>query len=282
MSGSSITVVDFRSQDLWEKVLSTYAQGNLEQTIEYGEMKKIAYPGTETIRLLALENEHPVGLLQGYYKKRHGYGRWLTVGGLYGNGPLTTLKGKEGSTVARKLLETLERKASEGRIVEAYVTWPELWGALDIFSELGYEAVDEYNVYVVDLAGSNGDLWTRIASNKRKNIRRAQSKGVAVKEGTNEKDFQSFLEMLKASASRANFDPTLSEVEGLWNIFSPKGSARIFLAEIQNREVAGIFVLTQGGTVYARAAGSYEWAWNARPYDLLHWEAMNWGLEKGF
>jgi len=282
LSSSSITVVDNPSPDLWKIVLDTHAQGNLEQTIEYGEMKKMAYPRTETLRLLALESEHPVGVVQGYYKKRRGYGRFLTVGGVYGNGPLTTLKGKEEASVARELLEALERKAIKRRIVEAYVTWPESWGFLDIFSELGFKVIDEFNVYTVDLAGSSSDLWTRIASNKRKNIKRAQSQGVTVRNGTSEKDFQSFLEMLKASASRARFDPTLSEVEALWNILSPKGSARIFLAEIQSRDVAGVFALTQGDTVYARAAGSYEWAWNARPNDLLHWEVMNWGLEKGF
>ncbi len=282
MSNSNIAVVDFPSHDLWKMLLDTYAQGNLEQTIEYGEMKKMAYQGTETIRLLALENEHPVGLVQGHYKKKRGYGRFLTIGGVYGSGPLTILKGKERSTVVKMLLEGLERKAAESRIVEAYVTWPQMWGSSDIFSELGYKIIDEYNIYAVDLVGSSSDLWTRIASNKRKNIKRARSQNVRVKEGTSEKEFQSFLKMLKASASRASFDPTLSEVIGLWNLFSPNGLARVFLAEIQSHDVAGVFVLTQGETVYARAAGSYDWAWNARPNDLLHWEAMNWGLEKGF
>lgn len=279
---SNITIVDFPSRDLWKALLDTYAQGNLEQTIEYGEMKKMVYHGIDTIRLLALKEEHPVGLVQGYYKRKLGYGRFLTVGGVYGNGPLTTLKGKEGSTVVKMLLEGLERKATKSRIVEAYVTWPEVWGSSGVFSELGYRIIDEYNIYTVDLPSSSSDLWTRIASNKRKNIKRARTQRVKIKVGTSEKDFQSFLKMLKASAFRASFDPTLSEITGLWNLFGPRGFARIFLAEIQSRDVAGVFVLTQGETVYARAAGSYDWAWNARPNDLLHWEAMNWGLKNGF
>ena len=86
-------------------------------------MIKAAYSKTETMRLLALENERPVGLVQGHYRKKRGYARFLTIGGVYGNGPLTILNGERGTYVIRCLLNALEKSAvSETREVMDYLS----------------------------------------------------------------------------------------------------------------------------------------------------------------
>jgi lipid II:glycine glycyltransferase (peptidoglycan interpeptide bridge formation enzyme) len=261
--------------------LDTLEFGDLEQTQEYGEAKKRAYPGSEVVRLLALEKECPVGLIQGLYQRRLGYGRDLVVGGPCGCSPVTMLEDRK-EEVIRFLLEGLEDFAVKNRIIEAYVHWPRQWGFSYIFDDLKYEVRHSFNVYTVSLKGSPRDLWNRIHSNKRRNVKKAELAGVTVEDSESEHDFESLLGMLKASSLRADFDPRVSEVEELWKEFSSKGSARVFLAKWNGHEVAGTLIVAHGDTAYARTAGSFKDAWEVRPNDILHWKSMEWACEHGY
>ena len=278
---ATIDIVDMPSYESWKKILDSLALGNLEQTYEYGEVKKRTGSGSEIVRLLALADKRPLGLVQGLYQKRRGYGRFLTVGGTYGYSPLTLLEERKGQVI-KSLLVGLENFAVTNRIVEASIHWPRKWGFSSIFENLKYDVTHSFNVYAVDLRGNSNTLWERIHPNKRKNIKKAERAGVTVKNSQSEDCFQSFLKMLKVSAMRADFDPQLSEVEELWKEFSPMGSARLFLADYNGRNIASVLVLTHGDTAYARASASFKDAWGVRPNDIIHWKAMEWASEQGY
>lgn len=277
---STLAIAGMPSLESWNRVLDSLTCGNLEETYEYGEAKRRAYPGTDVVRLLALEEGRPVGLIQGLYERRFGYGRHLSVGGPYGCSPITILEDRK-EEVTRFLLKGLEGFATKNRIIEGDVHWPQRWGLSSVFGGLKYQVSHSFNVYSVPLKGSRNDLWDRIHPNKRKNVKKAERAGVIVGNSQNEQDFRSFLGMLKASSLRAGFDPRLSEVEELWREFGPKDSARVFLAKWDDEDVASVFIVTHGDTAYARAAGSIEDAWEVRPNDILHWKAMEWACEQG-
>ena len=278
---STIAVTSKPQYDRWNSLLDSLPHGNLDQTHEYGESMKRAHPGSELVRLLAFEKEPAVGVLQGLYQRKRGYGRNLKVGGSYGSAPVASFEdGKEEIIVS--LLQALNGFAVRNRIVEGEIHWPQEWGFSSIFEDLKYEATSSYNVYVVPLNGPSSDLWSKMHPNKRRNVKKAELAGVRVECGRTAQDFQSFLGMLKAAALRANFDPRISEIEELWKEFSPKGSARIFLSKWKDRDVASTFIITHGDTAYARAAGSVEDAWEVRPNDIVHWKAMEWACEQGY
>jgi len=280
---SKYRIVENPSYDLWSSVLNSSSNGNFEQTFEYGEILKIVYPQTRVVRLLAMDNGNPLGIIQGTYSKKLGFGRCVMVGGVHGNAPMTVLKGDEGASVTKDLLIELENYGVRNRIIEACLHWPSVWGMLNVFQDLGYESTAEFNVFTVDLRKSVDELWSSIVSNKRKNVRKAIKGGVEVVEGHSREDLFSFYKMLVCSGERAGFSPSpLKEFEAIWELYRPKELAKIFLAKWSGQDVAGVFIVIHGNTVYALASGSLNEAWSARPNDLLHWKAMEWACERGF
>jgi len=147
---------------------------------------------------------------------------------------------------------------------------------------LNYKIIETINVYALNLKESPIDIWNRISSNKRKNVKKAEREGVIVENSRSEEDFQSFLSLWKATATRANFDPKLKEVEEVGRAFRQKGSGRVFLAKWKHRDIAGTFIINHADTAYCRYAGSIEGSWSARPNDIVHWKAMEWACEQGY
>lgn len=276
-----ITITDEPSYESWNLVLDNLPYGNLEQTYEYGEAEKRVMPGKEAVRLLALENDRPVGLIQGLYEKKRGYGRELTVGGPCGYSPVTTL-GDEKEETLRHLLKSLEDYTIKNRIIEGFLYWPQRWGFSSIFDDLNYHAEYSFNTYTVPLTKSKSDLWARIHTNKRKNVKKAERAGITVEISESQEDWKSFVGLLKNTSSRAGFDPRLSEVEELRREFRRKGSAKMFIARSNGEPVAGNFVITHRDTAYSYAAASNDCAWAVRPNDLAHWKAMEWACEHGY
>lgn len=274
----SHTIVEEPSYTLWNSVLSSSVNGNFEQTFEYGEIMKASNVHSKVFRLLAINDNFPSGILQGISSKIFGFTR-VYVGGPHGSGPVIIMKGEEGALIVRALLLALEHFAQRNRIVELKVFWPDSWGMHDIFHDLKYKCTHMFR-YTVNLDKSVDALWNSIASNKRKNVRKAKKKGVLVVEGHNHEDLLSFYRMLQESGKRAGFShEPLSEYEATWKFYKP---SKLFLAKWKGKDIAGVFIVIHGNTVFARAAGSAKWAWSARPNDLLHWNIMEWACEQCF
>ena len=278
-----LSIVTTPSRHSWNLALGNLTSGNLDQIYEFAEARKKAYAGSEIIRLMALEDERPVGLIQGVYQRRLGYSRNLTIGGSCGCFPVISLEGKK-EQIVRFLLEGLEDFGRRNRIVEGHVYWSQQWG-FPVLEDLGYRVNNIMDVCVVDLRGSSRDLWDRIHHNKRKNVRKAEHAQIVVEDTDSDEDFQSFLRLWKATSIRVHFDRkfvTPTEVQEMWKTFKQKGMARVFLAKYKGQDVAGTLIVFHGDTAYSRYAGSLDEAWSVRPNDMVHWKAMEWACEHGY
>jgi lipid II:glycine glycyltransferase (peptidoglycan interpeptide bridge formation enzyme) len=274
---SECKVVDDSPQCEWESFLEKFVCGNLQQSFDYGEVMKAYNPRTRVVRLLALDGDYPVGLVQGRFNKKFGFGDRLEVGGVYGNGLLVVDKDDE--RVLRELIADLEERAIKNRVSEALIY---RIGEDHVLESLGYTLIQVFNVYKVALQKSAEELWSNIAYNKRKNIKKAQRQGVEVVEVTSYDGLVSFYDMLSISGKRADFIPhPFSYFYSYLKIFGANDNARVFLAVFDGQYVAGVFVVIHGDTAYALGAGSREDAWSVRPNDMLHWKAMEWACSKG-
>jgi hypothetical protein len=281
MKTDEYKVISDPSSEVWTSFLMKFAGGNLQQSFDYGKVAKEANPNARVVRLLALDGDNPMGLVQAIYRKRFGIGDRLEVGGTYGNGPVTAeLDSKK--DVLSCLIEALENYGVSNRICEAFVYWREDWGMKEVFNEKGYEQTSSFNVYKVDLKGNVDQFWKNIAHNKRRNIMKAEAQGVQVIQGSSNKDLISFNEMLEISGNRADFiPPPFSMFNAYLKVFGAQGKAKIFLATLGGNQIAGVFVVVHGDTAYALGAGSREEAWDVRPNDILHYKAMEWACREG-
>jgi lipid II:glycine glycyltransferase (peptidoglycan interpeptide bridge formation enzyme) len=278
---TSYKIINNPSREEWTSFIDQFGVGNLQQSFEYGEIEKEAIPHSHTLRLMAIEENTPVGLVQATYQKRLGFGYLAKVGGTYGNGPVIGDVADK-SSVLRDLLDTLRGQAVKNRVSEASIHWPESWGMHEIFDKMGYECVERFNVYKVHLKKTVEECWNSISHNKRRNIKKAEAQNVKVTHSPSFEDFNSFYEMLSLSGKRAGFTPPpFSLLQGYLKTFESIKKAMVFLAGLNDQSIAGVFVIVHGDTAYALGAGSREETWNARPNDILHWEAIKWACNQG-
>ena len=265
-------------------MLEQSTEGNYQQTFEFGEVMRRAIPRTRVLRLMALKNGQPVGVVQATYRSRWGFGGNLQVGGISGGAPLVCANTEEERAfIVRALLKSLEEHAVKRRILRARVYWTEDWGLGEVFQQLGYTLRSDVNAFIVDLPREPEELWRRISHNFRRKVKQARKAGVEVVEAKSRENLPAFYRLVKEAGERHGFNPPpLTEFEAVWEIFRPKGRAWIFLAEWNGKPVAGVQVIAHRKTLQATSAGSLKEAWRARPNDYLHWKVMEWACQQGF
>jgi len=275
---SEVYVVDDLSRESWNSFLERFPDGNFEQCFEYGEISRRAFPRSHVVRFAAMRGDEVLGLVQGTYSRYFGFGMSLGVM----RGPVVDLSLSDSVEVAERLLRALDDYARERRIIEGRVLVPEEWGFDGVFRSFGYSLVGGLNEYVVSLDGGIDRVWRSISHNKRRNIRKAMREGVEVVESRDREDLLKFYSMLRAAERRGGFSSyPLSWFEAVWSVYRPELS-RVFLARWKGKDIAGVFTVVHGGTVYALAAGSFSEWWRVRPNDIMHWRVMEWACRNGY
>jgi CelD/BcsL family acetyltransferase involved in cellulose biosynthesis len=270
-------IIDSPSKADWESFLAEFVSGNLQQSFDYGEVVKASDSHTKVIRLLAMDGNRSVGLVQARYNRRFGFGDLVHVGGVYGHGPVTA-EIEDKNHVLRELVLYLEKRATKQRVTEAVI---HRLGSDQLLEKLGYNLTKGFNVYKVELSKNAEDLWRNISHNKRRNIKKAQETGVEVIKSKSYDDLVSFYEMHALSGKRAGFAPhSFSYFNSFLKIFGVSDKASVFSATLDGKPVAGVFIIVQGDTAYALGAGSRDEVWHVRPNDILHWKAMEWACSE--
>jgi len=275
---STHSFVENPSLGVWNSFLKAFPEGNFEQCFEYGEIIKLAFPHSRNVRIIALYNGEPFGIVQGNYSSYLGLG--MTLGVM--RGPLVNFENGKYLLLVESLLKALENYAIGNRIIQAKILVPEAWQIERAFTNLGYASTSFMNEYIIDLEEGADRLLKRISHNKRRNIKKATDRGVEVVQSHKHEDLLTFYSMLKAAEKRGGFSSfPFSWFAATWKIYKPELS-NVFLARWHGKDVSGVFTVIHGKTVYALAAGSLSEGWEVRPNDKMHWEVMKWACHKGY
>jgi lipid II:glycine glycyltransferase (peptidoglycan interpeptide bridge formation enzyme) len=143
----------------------------------------------------------------------------------------------------------------------------------------GYEWLDYLN-YVVDLRPPTETLWQNLNRGCRSDIRRAQKRGIRIREATDEEGTELLCNHLRQSYTRSRVplaDVSLFEAASR---YLPKDSLRIVIAELDGRPIASASFLVWRGMIYYWYAGIARIPGVAANACLL-WDAMEWGSSKG-
>jgi lipid II:glycine glycyltransferase (peptidoglycan interpeptide bridge formation enzyme) len=137
-------------------------------------------------------------------------------------------------------------------------------------------------VMVLDIDRDLDKILEGFKSKWRYNIRLAERRGVAVREG-GAGDIARFYEILTETARRDGFTVRgRSYFETLWRELQPAGQLQLFIAEYDGRAVAGILLLCMGErAIYVYGASSNDDR-NVMPNHLLQWHAIRWAHDRGF
>lgn len=133
----------------------------------------------------------------------------------------------------------------------------------------------------IDLSRPEADVWTGISQQGRQNVRRAQRKQLAVREGRSLEDMRSFYDMhceLRKSKYRLLPQPW-NFFERLYKAFAPRGHIVVLLAEDAGVPVAATCYIAWHDTLYYKFNASVDRT--GAPNDLLVWEGIRLGQRLG-
>ena len=143
------------------------------------------------------------------------------------------------------------------------------------------EQIQFKNTVLVDLSPTEEEMLARMKQKTRYNIRLAQKKGVAIRDG-NLDDLPMLYKMYAETSARDGFVIRDREYYmTVWNLFMSKAEGQRsaplaipLIAEVNNEPVAAIFLFMYAGRVYYVYGMSRDMHREKMPTYLLQWEAM--------
>ncbi|HEU5200527.1 MAG TPA: peptidoglycan bridge formation glycyltransferase FemA/FemB family protein [Ktedonobacterales bacterium] len=151
---------------------------------------------------------------------------------------------------------------------------------------LGFRPVEESiqprRTIAVDLTPDEKAISLRQRPKWRYNAGLAARKGVTVRPAATLADLQRWYDLMQVTSERDRFAVhTFAYYQRAWELMKAAGQAELFLAEHQDRLLAGIFVTQVGHEgIYLYGASGNEGR-NLMPNHLLQWEAMRWCKARG-
>lgn len=132
--------------------------------------------------------------------------------------------------------------------------------------------------FVIDLNQDLESIWKSFKQQNRTQIRFAQKNGVSIRQG-NIDDLKEWWDIYLETANRGKF--VKQRYEMVEELFKNTDISRLFVATVNDRIAAGIFLLTHHTPLYW-IGGSLPEYWNLRPNNLLHWEIIKWAHLCGY
>lgn len=133
----------------------------------------------------------------------------------------------------------------------------------------------------IDLTRSLGEILAEMRTNTRRNIRKAEKSGVAVRIG-DRSDIEILSGLVESTSERQHFSaPDRSYFTRLFDRLAPEGKCAVFISEVENRPVAAVFAIVHRDTVVFKRGGWNGQHADVRPNEILHWHVINWAKERG-
>lgn len=145
-----------------------------------------------------------------------------------------------------------------------------------------FGGVQPVAIMMLDLSPGAAKVFEGFKSKWRYNVRLAEKKGVAVREGTRE-DIGAFHALYAQTALRDGFTSRArTYFETLWDTLIPAGALKMFVAEYSGRAVAAILCTMMGERVIYNYGASSNEDRNVMPNHLIQWHAIQWAAEAGY
>jgi CelD/BcsL family acetyltransferase involved in cellulose biosynthesis len=143
--------------------------------------------------------------------------------------------------------------------------------------------VEEMAWHCTRLDRDEDDLFAALHNQSRQNIRAARRHGVSVRFGSDLEDVRAFHDLHRSTRKHKYqlLAQPVSFFENIWKQFAPADSIVVGLTEHQGDVIAGSLYLMWNGVWYYKFSASIFERSVVRPNELLAWESMLLGKERG-
>lgn len=133
--------------------------------------------------------------------------------------------------------------------------------------------------FIISLQEGIDQIYRGLEKSRRVSIKEGKKRGVVVRQAEDLNDLRSYYEIYVHTMSRLKSVPLpYRYFEYVWKVFSPKNEVKIFMAEYNNKLIAGILQLFYKKVCHWGGNVSLEEYWNKRPTDLLLWHSIEWAV----
>ena len=267
----------------WAKYVLSHPKGNIFHTPEMFEVFRRT-KGYEPYSIFVIEkNTGDIGSLLSSVRVtvRDGVLSKLTGRSIFYGGVLADESkiGEEAISVGLKVHDSQIRKSV---IFAEMRNRDDCGNHRSILEANGYIYGDDLT-YVIDLGKGEDKIFQSFATDRRKNIRKAEKKGAVVSEVGETGEVSKFYEILRSVYSRKRVPlADISLFESSFNLLFKKGMFKIFIAQFENKCIGAHAVLLFNGRILAWYGGAHE-EWSAlHPNELIVWHIIKWGIANGY
>jgi peptidoglycan pentaglycine glycine transferase (the first glycine) len=163
---------------------------------------------------------------------------------------------------------------------------PDGWegeGQTSVFNPAAFvsspQHIQPHSTLVIDLHGSEDQVFNRMKPKTRYNIRLAGRKEVVVHPSD---DMENFYRVMTVTGQREEFHVHSQEYyRRAYELFHPKGMCELFAADFQGRTLATLMVFAYGKQAYYFYGASSDEERNRKATYPLQWQAIRWAHAQG-
>lgn len=145
--------------------------------------------------------------------------------------------------------------------------------------KIGVQSIQPPRTIILDLAGGEQDILSRMKQKTRYNIHLAEKKGVVVRPSG---DIATFYTLMMTTGSRDSFGVhSLDYYQRAYEVFQPRQECELFIAEYQEEPLAGLMVFRHGKRAWYFYGASANQHRELMPSYLTQWRAICWAVQQG-
>ncbi len=144
-------------------------------------------------------------------------------------------------------------------------------------------AARQLQTLVIPLQASADELWARLDRGCRRAIKKACKSGIEVSEADDDSFFDTYWEMSQVTWGRSGRPPVYSrtDLQIAWDMLRPRGQIRAFVARLDGRVIAALFVLCFNGRIYGWDRAGFREYYSLGSNNLIDWTVIEWGARQG-
>jgi len=277
---NTYSFTDHPDREKWSEFVQNHPRGNIFQTPEMYEIYGQARNNETHIGAVLNAQGNILGILSSVVQEDfRGFLGYFTARAINWGGPLIV---HDDPGVLSYLLGQYNRQFKKKVIFSQFRNFWDQEESKSVFVSRGYGYQEHLN-FLVDLELNEDELWKRVHSKRRNEIRRAKKEGTRVQEITGETGIIEAYAILGKVYKKAGLPlHHQSLFMTAFRELHPPGMIRFFGAYLQDKLIGTMVVLCFKDTLYDWYAGSLRQYYNKYPNDLLPWEVFLWGKRQGY
>ena len=283
MKENTLRLTEMIEKKKWSEFVYNHPHGTIFQTPDMEEVYRRT-KNHEPISLAVIDEDTGeifALLLAVVLKEMGGFLGSFSARSIIHGGPLF-VEGERGELALKNLMEYYNKLAGKKALYSEIRNIDDTSNFKPLFEDSGYNFEEHFN-FLIDLKKTEEEVLKQIHRSMRKNIKKAQNKGVTIEEIKDKSYIRTYYEFLKDVYGYARVplaDITL--FEAIFDVLVPEGMAKFHFAKHDGGYIGARSTFIYKKLIYAHHVAVPRAYRNLYPNALLNYHIIAWGQDNGY